>query len=318
MTLERRDTYERPPRPKNLDTLVEFCAQAMHMRYGDDCFTMSRENVHWVFREEFDSKAKQRPKTFIGNVLSSIGATDPNEEILGTGAYLRDYSSFPPNIYIASDNLKGIEGRDLEEKTWGELEIASMILRYTTLFSRIPRVYQHELLNEELKKRLDRDRRRLPIKYPQIDKDLLSVAIENVKMFIDEDETRRTIIEGAEISCRCQVKYESEVRDEPMAITGTDFEGELSDYLAAKPLEDFSKPWIETYPDELRGWVTSRYKKILQPDIPQKMADARIASFLHDLGLSGFKDTYRAHLNSEIPIRFIEARKKKKKLVYPD
>lgn len=312
--------FDRPPRPANLDTLVESCAQAISNRYGSDSFTIKPDNVHWVSRDEFVALGERSRKlAFRDRVLMAVGAKFVLDEPLGEDkAYLRDYTTNPPNIYLSSNVLDEIGGQDFKKRPWQELELASRLLYYTVFFSSVPKDFYHEILIEELKVKLEKDRSRLPREIPSVNKELLDIAVDNFKMFLDHDETRRTVIDGARISCRCLIRNEEGLIEEDIAATGSDFEEELSEYLAFRALEDFSKSWVQTYPSQQQDAVANRFRKLLQPTPGQKFSNAATERFLKSIGLPGYKDAYQAHLYSEIPNRFVEAKKKHRKLVYPD
>ena len=312
--------FERPQRPASLNPIIVTCGQVIKNFFGEEAFVLTPKDVHWTSDEELEHLYRQRPVSnrFMYTVLTSLGMDLAGKQLKDETDYLRDEQLFPPQIYIRASGHPGLDASDLRGRTLDEFNLAFRILYYNVLNSRIPKIYSDEILDQTIEEKLERDRKSMPLKHPQINKEALNIAADNIKLLVSTDPTRRTILDGAEIKVVCAIRDADGEKEEDIAITGVDFEQELSEYLAHRAVLEFFKSWIENYSPNEKEIVLKRFREMnadLSPD--QRFFLARTEAFLKIIGLSGYRNIFNAHLNSEIPLKFIKAKGKNKKLVYP-
>jgi hypothetical protein len=186
------------------------------------------------------------------------------------------------------------------------------------LQSRIPVVFYDDALIAAIERKLKVERTNFPREYKNLDLDKFNNLVDNALYILNNDETRRLVLSGAEIFLLIGVRENNEQElDQEFLGTGDKLEGDVVLYLTTRAMKDFSNIWLETYPENRKSKAKKRFAEYAIPNSEEELELRRVKVFLDQIGLSGFRDTFKAHLESRIPQMFVDAKGKNQNLVYP-
>ena len=328
--------FERPSRPERLNLITSAVRDILESRLGSQSPVLDADSVYWVSKEEIAYISDYTPEPtpqFLKNALVSLGVPDkeidpptPADDSVSLSLWDRE----PVEIYLNADKCGTHDLATFTGQTAFDFEIAYQLIWHSIYSSRIPLpCLDNEALAEVIKANLERDKKEYPRKCPSIDRVGLINLVDALKMMVDEDSTRHFVLNGTEIRCRHSVGEKRKdqygepaetIRHEDFAATGQIFGDTVTRYIAEKVTREFLKGWASTtYPQdrEFQEGLATRYGKLNTIATRHKRDFTELEAFFGALGIVGYRKIFAAYHQSIIPLEFLEAKKKHKKLYYP-
>ncbi len=310
-----------PPReraiPKNVATLLSLSSQAVQESYPGS-YVLPMEQIFWLTRNEFKAAYEAIPPadTFTTRNLRAVGAENVSKgPYRDTHTHFHRQHVFPPEIYIVSEEFP-IGGNNLNDRTWAEYTLVKIFTEACVFHSKNERTATFtDELKDILRRRLELEHKILPREFPNIDTEVMERLIAGYNDIIDFDENPQIILDGAAIKYISDTPSQTgEKRREILFQAGRDFSWDITRFLSTKPTRSVLYSLVTTYPELIQRVVKQRYRRLL--DVEQ-LAKERTRLFLGSIGLSTHRDIFKAYSESSIPLKFIESKQKRKKLVYP-
>lgn len=279
---------------------------------------MPSEQVWWVGGEEYRMLYEAIPPidNFTNRNLTAIGAENVGKDPFSDKDIIFPrYTLFPPELYIVREAFN-VDSDDVDERAQAEFDLVKIFAEIAIFHSSIPRRTEYtDEIKDILEQRLDFDLRNLPKENPGIDKGQLKSLVQGYHDIINFDEEPLIELEGAAIKYISKIRsMEGQKRDEVLFKAGGDTSGHLSNFLAEKVVRKVLYSLSDEYSQPYQKEIKAKYRNLLGE---QAALRERTRLFLNSIGLSTHDAMFQAYRESTIPLKFIEAKKKKKKLVYP-
>ncbi len=281
-------------------------------------YVLPPEQIWWLSREDYKRIYEAIPPvdSFTNRNLSLIGAEYVSKEpYKDTNILFHRSVVFPPEIYIVSEAFD-LESDAIDERLRAEYTLVKHFAEIAIFHSKTatPVPCTNEI-KDILERRLDFDLKDLPKQYPTVDREKMNALIAGYRDIINLEEQPAAELNGAMVRFLSKIRSaDGKAHDEVLLAAGRDSNFLISNFLAEKTVRAVLYSLVEDYPELVQKLIKAKYRALLDEE-RTKLEQARL--FLASVGLGTHSDIFRAYQDSTIPLKFIDAKKKRKKLVYP-
>ncbi len=304
---------EKPPR---FSQILEAVQHGMKKIYPD-AYVLTDERIGWMNKDSFEEFYNNLPHTpgYTLRALQSIGAQLDEHKFTNENVRHHEKEKAPTYVVFRDDVFGGIENEGFKERTWSDFLLVHELITISLYESRIPKniPYSDNVLNL-LNERLELEKRNAPKVYKTVDTKKLSTMIENYRLMITQEEDPLIQCDGASLFYVSRISDSDTTRDEGILGVGLALNLETAKLLNPKATYSALRLLADSYPVKFQDIARKRFKALVDGN----MRGTDITrGFYKSIGLAGEENIFQAYYRSEIPERFMEAKQKHPRIVYP-